>query len=248
MKETRKLMGMTVTVEIVDDNATIEAIENIFIYFKYIDEKFSTYKETSEISAINRGEIKEKNYSEDMKEVFALSEKTKEETKGYFDIKKPDGKYDPSGMVKGWAIRNAGLQLERAGFKNFYVDVGGDMQVHGLNAEGKVWSVGIKNPFNQDEIVKVVYLSDKGMATSGTYIREQHIYNPHKEGTLNEVFSLSVIGPNIYEADRFATAGFAMGREGIYFIESIPGLEGYMIDKDGLATETTGFEKYTKQK
>src|ERR1035437_1608177 len=96
MKETRKLMGMTVTVEIVDDNATIEAIENIFIYFKYIDEKFSTYKETSEISAINRGEIKEKNYSEDMKEVFALSEKTKEETKGYFDIKKPDGKYDPS--------------------------------------------------------------------------------------------------------------------------------------------------------
>ncbi len=36
-----------------------------------------------------------------MKVIFKLSEKTKKETNGYFDIFYK-GKYDPSGIVKGW--------------------------------------------------------------------------------------------------------------------------------------------------
>lgn len=245
MIETRTMMGMTVTVEIVDNNATQKEIEKVYDYLTTVDEKFSTYKESSEISEINRGDIKIEDASAEMKEVFALSEGTKLATNGYFDIRRPDGKYDPSGMVKGWAIKKSADILDKAGFKNFYVDVGGDIELRGKNVEGERWSVGIKNPLNQKEIVKVVYLSDRGMATSGTYIRGQHIYNPHKSGPLTDVLSLSVIGPDIYEADRFATAAFAMGREGIYFIEGVSGLEGYMIDNKGIGTATTGFEKYT---
>jgi FAD:protein FMN transferase len=247
MIETRTMMGMTVTVEIVDTNASKKEIDKVYDYLTFVDEKFSTYKESSEISAINRGEIRIEEASDEMKEVFALSEETKLATDGFFDIRRPDGKYDPSGTVKGWAIRNAARILDKSGFKNFYVDVGGDIEVRGKNAEGKKWSVGVKNPFNQSQIVKVVYLSDRGMATSGTYIRGQHIYNPHKPGTLDELLSLSVIGPDVYEADRFATAAFAMGRKGIYFIDGVAGLEGYMIDKNGVGTATTGFEKYTNE-
>jgi thiamine biosynthesis lipoprotein len=82
-----------------------------------------------------------------------------------------------------------------------------------------------------------------GVATSGTYIRGQHIYNPHHpQKTIDDVVSLTVVGPDIYEADRFATAAFAMGREGIIYIEKLPGFEGYMIDTAGLATMTSGFE------
>ena len=54
------------------------------------------------------------------------------------------------------------------------------------------------------------------------------------------------MGPNVLEADRFATAAFAMGREGIHFIESLKGFEGYAIDAKGIATMTSGFEVYTK--
>lgn len=32
--------------------------------------------------------------------------------------------------------------------------------------------------------------------------------------------------------------------EGIEFISQLKGFEGYMIDKDGIATYTTGFERY----
>jgi thiamine biosynthesis lipoprotein ApbE len=35
-----------------------------------------------------------------------------------------------------------------------------------------------------------------------------------------------------------------MGKNGIKFIEFQKGLEGYMIDKDGIAMYTSGFSKY----
>jgi thiamine biosynthesis lipoprotein len=241
-------MGMPISVEIVDPAATEIIFNEVFEYFTHIDEKFSTYKKTSEISAINNGTLAESKWSEEMRMVFALCEETKHQTNGYFDIKTPNGKYDPSGLVKGWAIWNAAKLLEKRDFKDFYVDAGGDIQPHGKNAEGKMWSIGIKNPFEEIETVKVVYVEEKGVATSGTYIRGLHIYDPKKNReVVTDVLSLTVIGPNIYEADRFATAAFAMGADGIRFIESLEGFEGYMIDKNKVATMTTGFEKYTTE-
>jgi FAD:protein FMN transferase len=247
MKQTRVLMGMPITVEVVDPQATELIFDDVFEYFAHIDEKFSTYKATSEITAINNSTLDKDAASEEMQMVFMLSEETKRQTNGYFDIVTPSGSYDPSGLVKGWAIWNAAQLLEKRGFKNFYVDAGGDIQPHGKNAEGKKWAVGIKNPFNEIENVQVVHVSTEGVATSGTYIRGLHIYNPRDNNkTISDIVSLTVIGPNIYEADRFATAAFAMGHQGIHFIESMPGFEGYIINKDKVGTMTRGFEKYTR--
>ena len=82
------------------------------------------------------------------------------------------------------------------------------------------------------------------MATSGTYLRGEHIYNPKNNQPASEIISLTVIGSNVYEADRFATGAFAMGQAGIQFIEALPGFEGYMIDHRGTATMTSGFTGY----
>lgn len=237
-------MGMPITIQIADSNVKKKDIEDIYGYFEYIDQKFSTYKPESEISQINKGSLKKHQYSKDMKEILLLSNKTKQETSGYFDIFH-DGKYDPSGLVKGWAIFQAFKLLKKKGFKNFYIDAGGDIQAFGKNNKGQLWKIGIRNPFNQKEIVKVILITNKGIATSGTYIRGQHIYNPHDpKEKLEDVVSMTVIGPNVYEADRFATSAFAMGRKGIEFIENMPGFEGYMIDKNATATYTSGFNKY----
>ena len=247
MKDTRIIMGMHITVEIVDSQATLEIFEEIFSYFVAVDKQFSTYKNDSEIMRINRGEISIDKYSSEMREIFSLAEKTKQETFGYFDIKKPDGTLDPSGVVKGWAIKNAAKILLKKGYRNFYIDAGGDIQSCGLNQEGNVWSIGIRNPFKNEEIIKVVCVKAQGVATSGSYIRGQHIYNPHMpEKKLLDVVSLTVIGSDILEADRFATAAFAMGKEGINFIEQLPGFEGYAIDSRGMSTFTSNFELYTK--
>jgi thiamine biosynthesis lipoprotein len=53
-----------------------------------------------------------------------------------------------------------------------------------------------------------------------------------------------VIHQDILEADRFATAAFAMGEQGIHFIASLEGFEAYVIDKEGQAQYTPGFEKF----
>ena len=237
-------MGMPITVEIVDPGDGETAIQRVFSYFEYVDGKFSTYKDDSEISRINRQEIKLEDSSADMRTIFALAEQTRLETDGYFDIRR-GGFYDPSGIVKGWAIQNAAEILRQAGFENYYVDAGGDIQAAGKNGQGRNWRVGIQNPFNSQEIVKVLSISDCGVATSGTYVRGEHIYNPKNDGrTVNEIVSLTVIGPNVYEADRFATAAFAMGTAGIHFIEALKGFDGYMIDRNGLATYSNNFQRH----
>lgn len=245
MRQTRIQMGMPVTVEIADAGASEALLDVVFSYFEYVDATFSTYKLASEISRINRGELALGAASDAMRAIFGLAEQTRQQTNGYFNIAR-NGQYDPSGIVKGWAIDQAAERLREHGCANFYVDAGGDIQLAGANSAGKLWRVGIRNPFTIDEIVKVLALTDCGIATSGTSIRGQHIYNPFQPGQpLTEVVSLTVIGPDAYEADRFATAAFAMGQAGILFIEQLAGFEGYQIDARGQATATSGFMRYT---
>ena len=245
MRETRTIMGMSISLIVLDEAVRQQDLEAVFAEFTAVDAQFSPFKADSEISRFNRGEITEKMFTPRMREIIALCETTKQETNGYFDIVRPDGAVDPCGMVKGWAIKNAARQLVEMGHANFCVSAGGDLQCHGVNEEGKEWTVGIVNPFSGDEIVKVLAPKGHGVATSGNYIRGDHIYDPHtgRYGS-GDIVSLTVIGPDVLEADRYATGAFAMGRRGILFIERTPGLEGYEIDDRGIARMTSGLQKY----
>ncbi len=234
-------MGMPVTIDVVDSSVTANDLNRIFDYFVYIDQTFSTYKPQSEIMRYNRGEVTDASASPDMATILTLAELTKSQTDGYFDIGQP-GHYDPSGVVKGWAIQQAANQLLDAGFENFSIEAGGDMQVHGHNRSGQPWHVGIRNPFKPSENVKILVVTDCGVATSGTYERGEHIYNPKAGYTPTaELVSLTVVGPNICDADRYATAAFAMGQKGLPFIENLPNYEAYGIHHSGTGIMTTHF-------
>jgi thiamine biosynthesis lipoprotein len=244
MHDTRILMGMPITVAIVDD-APGRLLDDVFDYFAAVDARFSVFKPDSEISALNQGRIAIADVSAEMQEVLGLAERTKRETDGYFEIRRSDGLVDPCGIVKGWAIRNAADLIRRSGARDFYVDAGGDIQTGGVNQDGEDWRIGIRNPFNEREIIKAVTPKGRGIATSGTYVRGQHIYNPREPGQrIEDIVSLSVIGPDVLEADRFSTAAFAMGKAGIHFIEELPGFEGYMVDATGIAIQTSGFKAF----
>lgn len=163
--------------------------------------------------------------------------------------------------------------MHATGFHHFCVNAGGDIQTAGLNPDGMPWKIGIRNPMDVTEIVKVVHLSGEGIATSGTYERGDHIHRPHGSAIENDpVVSLTVIASDVYEADRFATAAFAMGREGIRFIGGLSkahasqgsggvesqgkgvsdrafgaeraGFEGYQIRASGIATSTPGLRRF----
>lgn len=226
----------------VHDLTETAAAEIVFAYLREIDQKYSPYKPESEVSRISSGEIPVDDASEEMKEILRLSEDTRRLTHGYFDVWFR-GKFDPSGLVKGWALYRAAQKLDAAGFRNYCIDGAGDLEVRGTNG-AEPWKVGIRNPFDPTTIVKVLSVEDRGIATSGTYIRGRHIYDPVSGSEADAIASMTVVAPNVYEADRLATAAFAMGCDGIGFIASLPGCDGYMVDRNGMATFTPGFARY----
>lgn len=243
MKQIRPVMGMPITIEIADAQVSAEAFEPVYAYLNDVDATFSPYKEHSEVTRVNRGDLKPEHASADFRQILALAEQTRLETNGYFDVMRA-GMLDPSGIVKGWAIWRAAQRLRNAGYCNFYIDAGGDIQTFGRKHDGTPWIVGVCNPFEPEHTIKRIAATDCGIATSGLYQRGRHIYNPHDfDDALEQVASITVVGPNIYEADRFATAAFAMGSDGIDFIASLEGFEGYAVTHDRRATMTPGFQR-----
>lgn len=244
MKSTQNIMGMPVTVEVVADGmGAEEALEAAFDFLRSADQTFSTYKPESQISRLNRGELVEARADSVVREVLAACEDMWQRTDGYFDIHRPGGQIDPSGYVKGWAIHGAARRLEAAGLHDYAVEAGGDLQVSGHNAEGGPWRVGIRNPLDRRQVVKVLGLREGAAATSGTYERGDHIYDPHTGRAATELASITVVGPDIVVADVFATAAFAMGARGAEWVAA-QGLECYAIAPDGTATFTPGLKRY----
>jgi FAD:protein FMN transferase len=253
MTRTELIMGMPITVAIPDREGmdrvgaffpTLDAAADaVFQTFREVDDRFSPYKEHSETSRIDRGELEPQEASGEMREVLELAEDTRRRTDGYFDVHF-NGRFDPSGLVKGWAIWRAARILDDDSFVSFCIEAGGDIEVRGGNDEGKPWVIGIRSPFDPSLLIRRLSLTSCGIATSGTYIRGEHIWNPKTGAPANEIASLTVIGPNVYEADRFATAAFAMGARGIEFMAGLAGFEAYMVDAAATAVYTPGFARY----
>src|SRR5690349_629258 len=114
MKQTRLLMGMPITVEVVSPIVTERALDRVYNYLTGVDETFSTYKTTSQISRINAGTLLLEDASVEVQDIFALADITSRQTHGYFNIER-DGIIDPSGIVKGWAIYRAAILLWEQG-------------------------------------------------------------------------------------------------------------------------------------
>ncbi len=247
MERTELIMGMPITVSLPSAKSgegADEAFAAVFSYFREIDERFSPYKPGSEVSRIARGEEKLEEASPQMAEVLRLCEETARQTGGYFSAWYA-GTFDPSGIVKGWAVHEASRILDELGFRDHCVDAGGDIEARGFNSEGGPWEIGIRNPFDPRTIVKVLRLRDRGIATSGTYIRGDHIYDPKTGLPKADGFaSLTVIGPDVLEADRLSTPAFAMGEEGLGFLTTTPGIEAYAVGADGIALFTPGLARY----
>jgi thiamine biosynthesis lipoprotein len=246
IKRTWIQMGMPITVCIQDQTAGPEDLAEVVSWLDQVDQRYSPYRETSDVSRLNAGKLARQEVGEELASILQMCQQTKAETGGYFDATR-NGQFDPSGLVKGWAIERAAEILAARGFANYFVDAGGDVRAVGLNGDGQFWRVGIRNPFRRDEVVKVLAISDRGVATSGTAVRGRHIYDPFSAGPLQtDVASLTVVGPTIFEADRMATAAFAMGQAGLSFIAARPDLAAYAVMTDGTATYTQGFRDYVR--
>ena len=98
------------------------------------------------------------------------------------------------------------------------------------------------HPVRRDRVARVVLARDLAVATSGTYEKGEHVLDPHTGRPATAVLSVTVVGPDIVEADVHATAALAMGRAGLQLIEALAGYEAYAIFPDLHASWTSGFD------
>jgi FAD:protein FMN transferase len=234
-------MGMPVTVQVVDDRAQLEAVDAVFADFKLLDRTFSPYVFDSAVSRINRGELGLEDAGQLVNQAVDLSRLYERATDGYFSAW-INGRFDPSGLVKGWAIDRGCSILDRHRYRDYFVDAGGDVQTRGRNGNGGPWRVGIRHPVERDMVARVVLASGLAVATSGTYEKGEHILDPHSGKPANAWLSFTVVGPDIVQADVFATGCFAMGIAGLEFVARIAGYEAYAIDHECRAKYTEGFD------
>ena len=103
------------------------------------------------------------------------------------------------------------------------------------------WRVGIQHPTATDKIAAVVAGNDLAVATSGAYIRGDHVVDPHTGASPREALSVTITGPVLADADAFATAAFAMDEKGPAWTARLVGYEAMTIMADGRVLSTSGF-------
>lgn len=135
---------------------------------------------------------------------------------------------DFSSIAKGMACDEIGRMLSRNGARNWLVEIGGEVAVHGKNAQGKPWTASVDMPTDEQdgavshESAMLLTLDNEAVATSGNYRKWRneggkklsHIVDPKtgdsRAGTL---LSATVIASDCMTADAWATACMAMGEE-----------------------------------
>lgn len=241
-------MGMPVIVDVFDIGFDETVLDRLFAWLRFVDETFSTYRQDSEISRLNRGEIALGDAHEGVQSVLRRCESLRRSTRGYFDVAAPmaslGGGVDPSGFVKGWAVEGAGRLLRRAGAENWCVNAGGDICLSGAPHGCDCWRVGIQHPVERLTVAAVLGLRAGAIATSGTYERGMHILDPHTRLAPEGVLSVTIVGQDLAVADAYATAAFAMGRAGAEWAATLPGFGAVVIFDDDTISYSAGVETY----
>ena len=209
-----EVWGTVVFIDVTSDIDIEPAITTVKQYVQKVDELFSTYKESSIISQLRRGEIEIEHCPPEVIEVWNLCAFVKELTEGAFDPWAVAGGFDPSGLVKGWAADNCAEILLAAGADHVQVNAAGDLALRGGFTPEQPWSIGVVNPDNRLEILQTFEIIDGAIATSGTYERGAHINDPYTGMIAIGAKSATVIGPNGAIADALATALMVAGRDG----------------------------------
>ena len=243
IRRAQEIMGMPIVVDVRDEVEDALADE-VFDWLRWVDATFSTYKEDSEISRLNRDEIALRECHGDVRWVIARCRELRDETDGYFDAEGlREGQIDPSGLVKGWSVDRAAAILDEAGVRNYAVNAGGDIRLRGAAIPGPVWRVGIQHPRLRDKIAAVVEANDLAVATSGEYARGRHIVDPHTGCPPQGLLSVTITGPDLATADAYATAAFAMGSAGPEWTRRLAPYEAMSITDDGRVLSTPGFPR-----
>ncbi len=172
---------------------------------------------------------------------------------------------DLGAVAKGLAVDLAAREL--SSFENFAINAGGDLYLGGRNPDSEPWSIGIRHPRSDAELIEAVRVSNRAVCTSGDYEKRSadgghHILDPRTGASANGVASVTVVAPTAMLADALATAAFVLGpADGIRLFDRL-GVDGLIFsisgsipgstpdsstDTDGVTPDSPALTRYATQ-
>ncbi len=179
-------------------------------------------------------------------------------TENRIELKTEGMAVDFGGIAKGYAVDEALKVIEESGISSALVNAGGDLSVIGSKPGGEKWQVELEDPDDTGdsgrkvETLPTFIFADKAVATSGNYYRYydpekevHHISDPKTGYTADSCISVTIIADDCITADVLATSVFVMGpEEGLELVESLEGVEAFIIDAGGNIHQSSGISDY----
>lgn len=169
--------------------------------------------------------------------------------------------FDFNAIAKGYSLDRIALVLDRLGYSNYLIEVGGELVAKGQHVvKKKPFLVGVDDPQSDDRSspVALLQLQDAAMASSGNYrkfkidattgVKYVHTINAKTGFTkVSNILAVSVIAPNCAMADGYATAFMAMDLPDTQkLLRTQQTVQAYVIylDEDGKTQQffTPGFK------
>lgn len=164
---------------------------------------------------------------------------------------------DLSAIAKGFGVDKVAEYLVENNFRDFMVEIGGEVKTSGKNQKGEHWKIGIKSPNSASNIQKVISISNMAVATSGDYlnyfeengVRYSHTIDPRTGlPVTHNLASVTVIHSSCILADAFATAIEVLGPDAGYTFALENKLPVYLIVREKnnfIEKQTELFKNYT---
>lgn len=190
-----------------------ELADQFFDRIRQLEDLLSRFRPHSEICRFERGEVDIDNVDPVVRGVLIRCATLRSVSSGDFEYEPRRRTGDPrdpvldvNAVAKGWIIEEAAIVL-RMGGAEFTVNAGGDVATS-LRRDGSRWRVGVQHPSDRTALLGVFDVRCGAVATSGAYERGHHI-----RGSAAPAFlSVTVVGPDLGEADGLSTAVYAAGQ------------------------------------
>ncbi|MGB3829894.1 MAG: FAD:protein FMN transferase [Ornithinimicrobium sp.] len=223
---TQQIMGMPISLHVraadADRPDIADAAAQVFAHLRKVDSVFSLYRPDSQLMRWRAGELSTARLHPWVEEVHELCEEARQQTDGLFTPWLPAADtgeelsddtdvrvaFDPTGLVKGWAVAGATAYLHERHAIAYCLNAAGDMAIgagRGLDAIAP-WVVGIEDAAERGKIARTIEITTGAVATSGSAIRGDHFFDPRSKTWIASTGSATVVGPDLLWADVWATA------------------------------------------
>lgn len=216
---------------------TVHPLVSLWGFFKEIDETPTQNEVDSVLTFIGFGEEKFYSYEQGV-------------------LTKYDARFKLvfNAIAKGQSVDVIADYLDHKGQESYFIEVGGEIRVKGLNDREVKWVIGIDEPIesntgtqgaSQRKLENYIEVTNRAVATSGNYRdfyeldgrKYSHTINPVTgKPVRHNILSATVVAHDAATADAYATAFMVMGVEKtLALIKSHPelGVDAYLLFDGG---------------